>query len=87
VITEEEKKRQREIRRKLDEVVGSDFDAPLSRGFTEWLRTRWLKWLLGALFGVLAMLLVFYTIESHRVPPAQPAPTKKPIPVQIIPAR
>ena len=82
----EEEKREREIRQKLDEVVGTDFDAPRG-GLGEWLRTRWIKWLLGALFGVFAMLLVFYTIESHRLPPVQPAPAKKPIPVQIIPAR
>src|SRR3982751_4533785 len=50
VISEEEK-REREIRQKLDEVVGNGFDAPLTHGFTQWLRTRWIKWLLGALFG------------------------------------
>jgi len=86
VITEEEK-REREIRQKLDEVVGTDFDAPLQRGVGQWLRARWIKWLLGALFGVLAMLLIVYTIESHKLPPAQPAPAKKPVPVLIVPAR
>jgi hypothetical protein len=86
VISEEEK-REREIRQKLDEVVGNDFDAPLTHGFTQWLRTRWIKWLLGALFGVLAMLLIVYVIESHSLPPAQPAPAKKPVPVLIIPVR
>jgi len=50
VITEKEK-REREIRQKLDEVVGTDFDAPLARGVAPWLRARWIKWLLGALFG------------------------------------
>ena len=83
----EEERREREIRQKLDEVVGTDFDAPLSRGFRAWLGARWLKWLLGAIFGVLAMLVVFYTIESHRVPGTTPAPVKKPVPVQIIPAK
>jgi hypothetical protein len=86
VISEEEK-REREIRQKLDEVVGTDFDGLGSHGFRDWLRARWLKWLLGAVFAVLAVLVVFYTIESHRLPPAQPAPAKKAVPVQIIPAR
>lgn len=86
MITEEER-REREIRQKLDEVVGNDFDAPLTRGFRAWLGARWLKWALGALFGVLAMLLVVYTIESHRLPKLMPVPATKPVPVQIIPAR
>ena len=86
MITEEEK-REREIRQKLDEVVGTDFDAPLARGVGQWLRARWIKWLLGALFGVLAMLLIVYTIESHKLPPVLPAPAKKPVPVLIVPAR
>ena len=86
MITEEER-REREIRQKLDEVVGADFDAPLGRGVGQWLRARWIKWLLGALFGVLAMLLIVYIIESHSLPAAQPAPAKKPVPVLIIPLR
>jgi hypothetical protein len=84
VITEDER-REREIRQKLDEIVGTDFDAPLTHGFAKWLRARWLKWLLGIAFGVLAMLLIVYTIESHKLPPAQAAPAKKPVPVLIIP--
>jgi len=39
------------------------------------------------LFGVGAMLLIVYTIESHRLPKTMPVPEKKPVPVQIIPAR
>jgi hypothetical protein len=86
VISEEER-REREIRQRLDEVVGTDFDSPHLRGFSAWLRTRWVKWLLGALFGVGAMLLIVYTIERHRLPPVQPVPVKKPVPVMIIPPR
>ena len=86
MITEEER-REREIRQKLDEVVGTDFDAPLARGVAPWLRARWIKWLLGALFGVLAMLLIVYIIESHSLPAAPPAAAKKPVPVLIIPVR
>ena len=78
---------ERELRRKLDEVVGTDFDAPHARGFGAWLKARWLKWVLGILFGVAAMLLVVYTIESHRAPPVQPVPAKKAVPVQILPPR
>ena len=83
----EEERREREIRQRLDEVVGTDFDAPHTRGFRAWVRARWFKWLLGALFGVGAMLLIVYTIESHRLPKVMPVPASKPVPVQIIPAR
>jgi len=34
-----------------------------------------------------AMLLIVYTIESHRLPALQPAPAAKPVQVQIVPAR
>jgi len=87
VSTREEEERDREIRRRLNEVVGTDYDSPHLRGFGAWVRARWLKWLLGAVLAVGAMLLVVYTIESHRLPKTLPAPEKKVVPVQIIPAR
>lgn len=79
--------RDRAVRRKLDQVVGTEYDAPLAQGFAAWLRSRWLKWTLGVAFAVAAMLLVVYTIESHRLPPTIPVPAKKAVPVQIIPVR
>ena len=87
MTTREEEERDRAVRRRLDDVVGTDYDAPHLRGFSAWLKARWLKWLLGVLFAVGAMLLVFYTIESHRMPPASAPPPAKPVQVQIIPAR
>ena len=78
---------ERELRRKLDEVVGIRYDQPQLRGFSAWLRSRWLKWVLGIAFAVAAPLLIAYTIESHRLPPTMPTPAKKPVPVQIIPVR
>jgi hypothetical protein len=87
VSKREEEERDREVRRRLDQVVGTDYDTPHLRGFRAWIKARWLKWMLGVLFGVGAMLLVVYTIESHRLPRTIPAPQKKAVPVQIIPAR
>ena len=86
-MSREDDERDREVRRKLDEVVGSDYDAPHLKGFSAWLRSRWLKWVLGIACAVGAPLLIIYTIESHRMPPVMPAAVKKPVPVQIIPAR
>ena len=83
----EEEERDREVRRRLDQVVGTDYDAPHLRGLRAWIKARWLKWTLGVLFGVGAMLLVVYTIESHRLPKTIPPPERKAVPVQIIPAR
>ena len=83
----EDEERARQVRRRLDEVVGTDYDAPQMRGIGAGVRARWMKWLLGVLFAVGAMLLIVYTIESHRLPPNPPVPAKKPVPVQIIPAR
>jgi hypothetical protein len=87
VTTREEQERERELRRRLDDLVGTDFDAPHVRSFRTWIRSRWLKWALGLLFALGAPLLIVYTIESHRLPPSTPAPPKKPVTVQIIPAR
>ena len=85
--TREDEERAREVRRRLDEVVGTDYDAPQMRGIGAWVRARWMKWLLGVLFAVAAMLLVVFIIWSHRQPPTIPPPAKKAVPVQIIPAR
>ena len=87
MTTPEDRERERELRRRLDEVVGNEYDAPHLRGFTAWLRSRWLKWVLGVAFAIAAMLLIVYTIESHRLPATMPAPEKKPVPVRIIPPR
>jgi hypothetical protein len=83
----DDREREREVRRRLDQVVGTDYDAPSVHGLRGWLRSRWLKWTLGIAFAVGAMSLVVYTIESHRLPSTIPAPAKKPVPVQIIPPR
>jgi uncharacterized membrane protein len=87
VSKREDEERARELRRRLDDVVGTEYDAPHLRGIGAWVRARWMKWLLGVVFAVGAMLLIVYTIESHRLPPTPPVPAKKPVPVQIIPAR
>lgn len=82
-----DEERERQVRRKLDEVVGTDYDAPRLGGLAGWLRSRWLKWVLGVAFAISAMLLIVYTIESHRLPPTLPATVKKPVQVQILPPR
>jgi hypothetical protein len=83
----QDEERARELRRRLDQVVGTEYDTPHFGDFAAWLRSRWLKWVLGVVFAVAAMLLIVYTIESHRLPANMPRVEKKPVPVQILPAR
>jgi len=58
-----------------------DGRAPMHR----W-RNRLAKWLVGAVGAVFAAALVFYLIESHRLPPAAQALPPKPVTVTIVPA-
>ena len=83
--TREDEERARQIRRRLDEVVGAEFDAPHLRGFGAWVKARWLKWILGIVAAIAVPILIVYTIESHRLPPSPPE--KKAVPVLIIPSR
>ena len=46
---------------------------------------RMAKWLLAALAAVAAAALVVTIIETHKLPPNPPQ--KKPVPVQIVPAK
>lgn len=72
-----------ELKRKLDDVVGTHFDAIDS---VEALRKRLLKWLAGALCAVAAASVIVLVIESHRLPPNVPQRAAKPVVIQIVPA-
>ena len=77
--------RDREIARSLDRVAGTRYEEEPD-AFRRW-RNRLVKGLVAAAASVAAAVTVFYTIESHRLPPpAQPAPGK-PITVTIVPAK
>jgi hypothetical protein len=77
---------ERDVARKLDQFVGARFDEDAGHPARRW-RKAILKWVVAACCAVGAASLVFYTIESHRLPPAAQAPAPKPVTVQIIPAR
>lgn len=59
---------ERQVRKRLDEVVGTRFDPDARRGFFGRVRGRVLKALAAAALAVGAAFLVVYTIESHRLP-------------------
>ena len=74
-----------EVKRKLDDVVGTQFD-PLDSGKA--LRKRLPVWIAGVLCAIAAAALIVWVIETHRLPPENARPvTKKPVPVQIVPAQ
>lgn len=74
--------RDRDVKKKLDEVIGTQFDPITAKGA---LRNRLLKWILGALAAASAAWLVVAVIESHRLPPEAQRPRTKPVPVLIVP--
>ena len=69
----------RQVRKRLDEVVGTRFDE--SRRPT--------KWVVAALLAIGAAALVVYVIESHRLPSDEAlraAAQRKPVQVIIVPS-
>ncbi len=64
----EEVETARQVRKRLDEVVGTRFDPDARAGVATRLRHGAAKWIVAALLAVLAACLVLYTIESHRLP-------------------
>ena len=70
-----------EVRRQLDAVVGDHF-APPRRA-----RESLGKWLGAALLAIAAAALVMWTLHNYMTK-AETAPApKRPVPVQILPAR
>ena len=79
----------REVRRRLDEVVGTHFDPHARAGFLGRIRPAALKSLVAAVLAVGAAGLVVYTIESHRLPSpdtVNAAKSGKPVEVFIAPS-
>jgi hypothetical protein len=80
----------REIRKKLDEVVGTRFDPEAREGLAGRVRRGVVRWVAAAVLAVIAASLVVYTIESHRLPTPEAMKAtnaKKPVEVLIIPSR
>ncbi len=71
-----------EVKRRLDDLVGTQFDPIDSRAA---LRRRLLKWIAGALCAVAAAALIVLVIEAHRLPPNVPQRAAKPVEVTIVP--
>jgi len=61
----------RQVRRRLDEVVGTRFDPEARAGFFGRIRRSALRAIVAAMLALGAAFLVVYTIESHRLPSAE----------------
>jgi len=77
---------EREIARKLDDVVGGRFREDAHDPARRW-RHAIAKWVVAAAAAVGAAASVVYLIESHRMPPHPVKPAQKPVTVQILPAK
>jgi len=71
------------IKRKLDDVVGREFD-PIDSRIA--LRKRLVKWFAGAIFAIGAVSLIVFIIESHRLPREVPPQAPKPVVIKIVPS-
>jgi hypothetical protein len=71
-----------EVRRQLDNVVGDRYDPPRDA------RNLVLKWLAAAVLAVAAAATVMTILHTHlmQAQTAPPPPSKKPVPVRIVPA-
>ncbi|HUL96111.1 MAG TPA: hypothetical protein VLT89_08875 [Usitatibacter sp.] len=76
---------EREIARRLEAVAGSRYEEDKD-ALRRW-RNRFVKWIVAAVAAVGAAALVFYTLESHRLPPTLPKPKDSPVTVTIVPAK
>ena len=85
---DDDEAREREVSKRLDEVVGTRFDPEPSAGFFGRIRRGALKAIVAALLAILAAFIVVYTIESHRLPSAEQmnaAKPGKPVEVFVVP--
>ena len=78
----------RQVRKRLDEVVGTRFDEARG-GFASRVRHGAVKWIVAAVLAVATAGLVVYTIESHRLPSDEAlkaASQRKPVEIMIVPS-
>ena len=78
----------RQVRKRLDEVVGTRFDEARG-GLASRLRHGAAKWIIAAMLAVGTAGLIVYTLESHRLPSDEAlkaAAQRKPVEIVIVPA-
>ena len=77
---------QEEIRRKLDEVVGTEFDERGARWRAQWFRRSLPRWIAGIAIGIAMAALVWWVLDSHLKAAHHP-PGPRPVIIDIVPAK
>jgi hypothetical protein len=78
---------QEELRRKLDQVVGTGFDERGKRWRAGWLRASAPRWLAGIAAGIAMAALVWWILDSHLKAAHQPPEARGPVTVRIVPTK
>ena len=79
---------QEELRRKLDEVVGTGFDERGEPFRARWFRASLPRWIAGIVAGIAMAALVWWVLDSHLKAAHHVAPDpKRPIIIDIVPGK
>ncbi len=75
-----------DVRKALDEVVGTKFDALLGLGFAKRLRGRLPAWIVAAALAAVTVLALVAILVKNLAPHPIDLPRAKPVEVELIPA-
>ncbi|HET9652045.1 MAG TPA: hypothetical protein VFP36_07635 [Usitatibacter sp.] len=77
-----------DIRRKLDEVVGTEFHERGRRWGLQWFRRGVPAWIAGILLAI-AMVSIVWVVLDRQLKAAHhaPAPSHEPVIIQIVPGK
>ncbi len=78
---------QEEIRKRLDEVVGTEFDERGKRWGARWLRASAPRWITGVLVAIAMAALVWEVLDRHLKAAHQKPPPDRPVVIEILPKK
>ena len=79
-------RRDDDIRKKLDEVVGTEFDERGRRWGREWFRRSLPAWIAGLVVAVAMAAGVWVVLDSHlKAAHHAPDPARNPVIINIVP--
>lgn len=78
---------QEEIRKRLDDVVGTEFDERGRRWGAQWLRASAPRWIAGVLVAVAMVFLVWEVLDRHLKAAHEKPQPERPVVIQILPAK
>ena len=79
---------QEALRRKLNEVVGTEFDERGERFRPRWFRASLPRWIAGIVAGIAMAALVWWVLDSHLKAAHHRTPDPKgPVIIDIVPGK